>query len=90
MDIYCTVCGEPWDMSELHNMADYLDQPENSIPYTEARKRFASNGCAAFNEKHNSSTVGSFKAQASSALFDLLGDDVDGIASMMEDFEYDY
>ena len=75
MDIYCPVCGEPWDSRELRGRKG---------GYAAALRRFGSDGCASFGLPHD----GPFddKATLSAIAFDLLGDDIDGIASLMEDF----
>ncbi|MPZ50845.1 MAG: hypothetical protein GEU75_16360 [Dehalococcoidia bacterium] len=76
MDIYCPVCGEPWDHNELHDV--------EGVRFEEARRRFASEGCRVFGSTHNS-TVDTDKATKSALLHELLGDDIDGIAALMED-----
>ena len=85
MDVYCPVCTEPLDISCFHDEAD-----EQGISFNEALRAFQSRGCESLTvygfgpcEK-----VDSLRGDAMSALFDLLGDDVDGAAAMMEDFEY--
>ncbi|MCC6387411.1 MAG: hypothetical protein IT302_08520 [Dehalococcoidia bacterium] len=50
--------------------------------YATARKRFAREGCALFETSHND-PPDSETAMRSGVLFDLLGDDIDGIASLM-------
>lgn len=76
MDIYCPLCGEPWDMDELHEVED--------TDFETARKRFRRDGCAVFGSTHNR-PADTDTAEKSALLFDLLGDDIDGIASLMED-----
>lgn len=49
-----------------------------------ARRRFAREGCRVFGTKHNSS-ADSDRAAKSAVLHQLLGDDVDGIAALVED-----
>jgi hypothetical protein len=49
-----------------------------------ARKRFRRDGCAVFGSSHNRPPDRD-TAEKSALLFDLLGDDIDGIASLMED-----
>jgi hypothetical protein len=82
MDIRCTTCGEPWDMSELHDVP--------GMAYDAARDAFyAGKGCSVFgvtcspaeDDRH------AMLAAASDALRDALGDDIDGIASELADFE---
>lgn len=85
MDIHCPVCAEPLDIFELHSIAD--------MTYTQARDAFYNGttrdgkrvkGCAAIGMRCNTRPDG-FKASASAALHDMMGDDLDGIAAMMED-----
>jgi hypothetical protein len=79
MDIICPRCGEPCDAYELH------DAPGG---YDEGRYMFFKYGCGvAFNGKP-CEKVESEAATASAVLANVLGDDVDGIASMLEDFGY--
>lgn len=84
MDLICPKCAEPTDNDSLH------DAVEEALfqNYREAAAAFRSEGCTALGFSHNEETVGSLRAQASWAIMDLLGDDMDGAASMMEDFEY--
>lgn len=91
MDLFCTKCGEPMDNDEFHELAQELD-----ITYTEAVRRFAREGCAAFpgnrcnvaTSPERDSIFGLTAAEASGALFDILGDDTDGIAAMMDDMGF--
>jgi hypothetical protein len=76
VDVYCPVCGEPWDLDTLHE----IDAPS----YQAKRKRFQREGCGALETAHNEPADG-LRASASAALFDVLGDDVDGIAATLED-----
>jgi len=48
--------------------------------------RFQSHGCKAIDAKCNPRKDHG-RASAAAALYDLLGDDIDGAASMLEDFE---
>ncbi len=91
MDIYCPKagCGEPVDNDSLHDaVADGLH-----ADYRAAAAAFRSQGCEAIGFVHsvgNDSTgaYGLTNAQAAEALYDLLGDDMDGMAAMMEDFGF--
>ena len=98
MDILCTRCGEPWDISSLTD--DML--PE------EAEKLKAGNGCpccvnkeqcsyeqncdACSNYQNYRCSTNKFKLINNDAryiqreLSEILGDDIDGLASEMEDF----
>jgi hypothetical protein len=79
MDINCPKCGEPWDADELHYVAE-----ENETTFTEEVKKFSTAGCEVFGEQH-ADPADQQRALAASVAFKLLGDDVDGIASFMED-----
>ncbi len=77
MDIHCPVCGEPWAVDELHEIP--------GIGFATAQRHFRSEGgCAVFGSRHNLSPD-SEAAAMSSVLFELLGDDVDGIANLMDE-----
>lgn len=81
MDIYCPVCGSPWDADELHEQGDWIGE---SLTYQQACARFRFSGCAAFGAKHE--PINERLAQASAALCDILGDDMDALASAMDAF----
>ena len=76
MDLNCQVCGEPYEHYHVeHEMGK------------EERKTFLDGkGCDAC---HGRVPKGGRpdKALASEVLMDFLGDDLDGVAAMMEDFE---
>ena len=114
MDIYCRICGEPWEMDILHEeidariaIGDLAPLPDNgnySGPqyhayrdvydgyYSTVRSDFYKRGCKAMYAftgyeplwcvRKNTGTTA-----AMGVLIDVLGDDLDGIASMMEDAE---
>lgn len=91
MDIYCVRCGEPWDMDELHYRAE-----ETASTYASVRDEFYTRGCEAMGTARcePADTLTSdgrlSDSGAMSVLVDLLGDDIDGIASMMEDYRVGY
>jgi hypothetical protein len=77
MDVYCKRCGEPWDLYGV-NHGDM--SPEE-------RGRFwAGEGCPACFGKEVEKTP--FRAQLASALHEVLGDDIDGLAVELEDAEF--
>jgi len=49
-DIYCSHCGEPWDIYELHDMPQASNDPLNPIilSFKKAQNAFAKFGCGAF------------------------------------------
>jgi len=84
MDIYCPKCSEPWDIDCIHEIADL-----HETTYSEARDRFRSEGCVALGTRHNNDTGSDdLRALATAALMDLMGDDMDGVASMLDDIDY--
>jgi hypothetical protein len=101
LDIYCVKCGEPWDMDSLHEEADArrANDPESEgrpyeEVYAEVRAGFFSDGCIAVGgtcstpSTATDRTYGLRPQDASAALSDILGDDTDGIAAMMEDMGF--
>ena len=75
MDLYCQICGEPW---EHYHVVHEMEREE--------REEFlAGKGCDGC---HGKVPEGGrpVTAQASAVLMDMLGDDLDGVAAMMEDF----
>jgi len=109
MDIYCTNCGEPWDLDCLHQEIEcriidgILTDPQGddyANYYRSLQHEFATKGCKAFTAAYPSagghcqpqeslSDNGKLtKSAAMAALLEICGDDFDGIASMMDDFEY--
>jgi len=80
LDIYCKVCGEPLDVAELHDI--------EGMTFGEARNAFYAEGCVGVGFTH-SNTKASHGPEIE-ALQELLGDDIDGVAAMMEDFDLGY
>jgi len=76
MDVFCPICGEPWDTYEFHEV--------EGMTYAEAWKAFTKKGCEVFGSKHgealDQNTKGSLRM-----LYDVMGDDVDGIAAILDD-----
>jgi hypothetical protein len=89
MDIYCTKCGEPWDVIGITDEAE-----EFGLTPAEMHAKFRREGCEAMGTSHsgigevNRVVNGVDVISAMSALNDMLGDDVDGAAAMMEDWGF--
>lgn len=88
MDIYCTTpgCNEPWDTYEVQTcLAEELD-----ITPAQALKLFRRKGCAAFPGAQCAvdPDANNVRGAATAALFDLMPDDADGVAAMLDDAEY--
>lgn len=74
MDIYCTKCGEPWGIDCLHDAAEY--------GITVQRGRIVRcGGC----DSLAPDAPRSQRAAAADALHDLMPDDPDGVAAMLDD-----
>jgi hypothetical protein len=86
MDIYCTVCGEPWSTDTLHDAADDTDSTFDRV-----RKVFFQKGCgvafAVWGIECLSAEAGDAakRAEMSRILYDVLGSDIDAIAVASED-----
>lgn len=97
MDIYCKRCGEPWDMDELHEEVSYRCDgatPEGDAYaqlYREVRGDFYARGCRAFTYATATApwceVTGSGRATVAGVLYDVFGDDLDGVASDLADAE---
>ena len=75
-DLHCTKCGEPWDM-------DCISEPDEYGLTVKGSRIIACSACKWHAERGN---LMAGTAAAASAMHDLLGDDIDGVASMMEDW----
>jgi hypothetical protein len=80
MDIYCVKCGEPVELDYLHDVAGDL-----AVSFDDVREAFFTRGCVALGGRCNERPDRE-RAMLSMALFDVLGDDVDGIAAEMDDW----
>lgn len=91
MDIKCPKCGEPWDMDSLHDETDYrLSRPEwagkeYSAVYSEVSADFRAEGCRAI---YGAKCSGATADPVVAVLYDLLGDDLDGAASIFDDLDF--
>jgi len=96
MDIRCPICTEPWDNDCLHDRAEELghrcdgirpDSPcaDGCVKYTEVARDFRVRGCEALGTDHGD--MRPENGGVASAIYDLMGDDMDGAASAFEDAE---
>ncbi|MFH1486193.1 MAG: hypothetical protein ABIH46_08990 [Chloroflexota bacterium] len=78
MDLLCERCGEPYDRLSL----------TDDFTTTERRRFLASEGCPSCygNPVGTRAEETAFAREAQVALREVLGDDLDGLAAMMEDF----
>ena len=75
MDLYCKRCGEPYDMDHV----SFEMEPLERIRF------YDGDGCPSCYVKEVVDRPG--RAEAMEVAHDLLGDDIDGLAALMEDFE---
>ncbi len=88
MDLICVNCAEPWDNDCLHDEAE-----ARGTTYKVVAAEFRARGCEALATAYGATSCqrsDSFKAQAAGAMYDLLGDDMDGAAAMLEDLDAGY
>lgn len=77
MDLYCTRCGEPWDMDTLlHDDPEGFDRKGGRITACPACRGQTVN--LSEQEAERLAIIGE--------LADLAGDDLDGLAADLEDF----
>jgi hypothetical protein len=84
MDIYCPKCSEPWDLSELHTAVD----EGSAADYDDARRTFYADGCGTLFNSRPCRENRTLRSEASLVLADVLGEDLDGVAAMLEDAEF--
>lgn len=83
MDIICPICAEPWEIDTLHDYAEEQDQT-----FAQVSKAFRTKGCGkAFDAWGITTCKADDRAGMRLVLADLLGDDIDGYAALMEDFK---
>ena len=78
MDILCTRCGEPWDVCSLTD-----DMTSGEAKYLKAGR-----GCPCCINKPDSEVTNRAPdaSLAQRAIADVLGDDIDGLAATVDDF----
>jgi hypothetical protein len=82
MDIYCQKCDEPWDVCYIGQDMDEDGEKGDS-------ERFkGGEGCPCCKWGKNAPKEQSLRGETMSMLNDLLGDDIDGMASFMDDMDY--
>jgi len=90
VDIYCQKCDEPWEVCYLGG-GDFDEDCEKE-DWENGKKpseRFKNgDGCPSCRWGKNAPKKQSLRGEAMGLMADLLGDDIDGMASMMDDFEF--
>lgn len=82
MDLYCQQCGEPWEhYYVVHEMDPELDGG--------SKKEFlAGKGCPSCHWGKDAPKEKPLVSDAMSAMIDLMGNDLDGVAASLEDFGF--
>ena len=91
MDVKCVHCGEPWDISELHEVAIDGDY-EHLYSFEDAKNLFYKHGCGIWQRDpiencDNDPVVGETELQAIGMLTEIFGHDIDGLCCDLEDME---
>lgn len=81
MDVYCPKCGEPFDPYEFHDAAKTA-----GTTYAAIAAAFRRNGCAAV-DMACTPRPDSHRAALAAEVLELMGDDIDGAAAILEDAE---
>lgn len=100
MDIYCRTCSEPWDNDSLHEevearLARKADNERLGATFTlgttydEVAADFRKRGCKAlvngFGPQRSCVPGDPAQTEAFTVIYELMGDDMDGAASSIED-----
>lgn len=98
MDLYCPKCGEPWENDSLHDEVAARQEEDIDATYKEVAADFRSRGCEVMKfgfdgrcsapSEGTDRTFGLTRQAAASALYDVLGDDMDGAAAMLDDMGF--
>lgn len=84
MDIRCPICADPVEIDYLHDIAD-----DTGTTFKKVYSQFVSQGCAALNNgRRPSYCQRTDHGTLVSAMMDIFGDDIDGLAAIFEDIEY--
>ena len=86
MDIYCCRCGEPWEVDTFHDVADDMGRTFGDVVEEFQRAGCVATGWVSGCDRATGGAAAA-RAGAMSVLSDLLGDDVDGIAAEMAEWD---
>ena len=98
MDIYCSKCAEPWDNDCIHDEVEARrDNGDTEATYKRVAREFQVKGCMALATAYGlaegdceaaANESDSTRALLASVAYEMLGDDMDGAASMLDDYFY--
>lgn len=88
MDIYCPRCGEPWDNDSLHEEVAERESFGEPASYAQVAAEFRRHGCLALRAfgAVRCKQTGSELADIARITYEALGDDMDGAASILDDY----
>ena len=88
MDVHCCNCGEPWDQYHLrHDLADCSPEELADDGWKFGSSRLVVLNCPCCRSARRRQADADERASIVQELADLLGDDEDGLASTLEDFD---
>ena len=92
MDITCPRCGEAWDNDCIHDEVSERALLGQVTSYDAVAREFRARGCIALRAFTGNDSlcerVRDDRTAAAGALYDLLGDDMDGASAMLADLGY--
>ena len=104
MDVFCPKCGEPWDHDTIHDVAgeEYgvpygtpgYDPDEYQVHYRAKQRDFQARGCVALGGECGPASTrrdpvfGLTAQEAAGALYEILGDDMDGAMAELQDMGF--
>ena len=82
MDVYCSKCGEPWELDTLHDVVESTGES-----FAKVRGDFLQNGCSALGDSCNTHASNAMKDRG--MIFGVLAElgDLDGAMAEMEDLD---
>lgn len=93
-DITCPKCWEAWDLDTIHEEVSARNEDGIDASFNEVVRSFQGKGCVTFvalgvdPDECVRSDATAARALAAATMYDLLGDDIDGVIEMLEDFDY--
>ena len=82
MDVMCTRCGEPFDLDDLDWLAESKEATAEELKAT-----FFRDGCESMLSNGRKTCKRDRLSSVRFDLSDLMGDDIDGYASLMEEVD---
>ena len=88
-DVLCPKCREPWELDSIHNRTEELypelAKTDYQLAFSKAYSQFRAQGCEFFG---TSCYMPQKRSAALDAIYEIIGDDVDGAISEIQDYEY--